>query len=86
MLVVNERRGRINVAHTTIFLEQIANLPIQVDTDFDSGIIMDLARAHHLTIYDAAYLSLAIRETIPLATLDRKLGAAAAALNIPLLG
>lgn len=85
MLVVNERRGRIVVARTTVFLGYVAQLPIQIDTDFDSGVVMDLARTHHLTVYDAAYLSLAIKEGLPLATLDRKLGAAATALGISLL-
>jgi predicted nucleic acid-binding protein len=85
MLVINERRGRTVVSRSTIFLEQIAQLPIQIDTQFDSAIVMDLARTHHLTVYDAAYLSLAIREALPLATLDKQLGAAAATLKIPLL-
>ncbi len=36
-----------------------------------------LARRHRLTIYDAAYLELALRESLPLATLDQALAAAA---------
>jgi predicted nucleic acid-binding protein len=45
-----------------------------------------LAAMHRLTIYDAAYLELAQRLNLPLATLDRELRAAAGALGIALLG
>jgi predicted nucleic acid-binding protein len=47
---------------------------------------LQLADRHHLTIYDAAYLELARRLSLPLATLDRDLRAAAEALGVPLLG
>jgi predicted nucleic acid-binding protein len=39
-----------------------------------------------LTIYDAAYLELALREGLPLATLDEALVAAARAEGVPLVG
>ena len=39
-----------------------------------------------LTIYDAAYLELANRRGLPLATLDGELRAAAAVIDVPLLG
>jgi predicted nucleic acid-binding protein len=44
------------------------------------------ARAHHLSTYDAAYLALAIREGLPLATLDSALRKAARKTGVPLLG
>jgi predicted nucleic acid-binding protein len=43
------------------------------------GDIAHLARTHQLSSYDAAYLELAIRRGLPLACLDGKLKAAAAA-------
>jgi predicted nucleic acid-binding protein len=45
-----------------------------------------LARTHHLSAYDAAYLELAIREGLPLATLDDDLRRAAARAGVVLVG
>ncbi|MDR1921736.1 MAG: type II toxin-antitoxin system VapC family toxin, partial [Candidatus Adiutrix sp.] len=45
-----------------------------------------LAERHGLTLYDAAYLELAQRLNLPLATLDADLRTAAKALGLPLLG
>ena len=47
---------------------------------------MRLSERYRLTLYDAAYLELAQRLQLPLATLDQELRAAANALGIPLLG
>jgi predicted nucleic acid-binding protein len=46
--------------------------------------ILSLARAQSLSTYDASYLELALRKGLPLATLDNKLKAAAAAVGVPL--
>jgi predicted nucleic acid-binding protein len=46
---------------------------------------LELARQTRLTVYDAAYLALAIRERLPLATLDKALQTAALAAGVPLL-
>ena len=79
VLVVNERRGRLAAAQTALALQKIAALPHLVDAaDNGSGIVL-LARRHALTAYDAAYLELATRRRLPLATLDTRLAAAAAA-------
>ena len=43
---------------------------------------MELARDHRLTAYDASYLALAIREDCALASLDRRLTEAAAAVGV----
>lgn len=45
-----------------------------------------LAERHRLTLYDAAYLELAQRRGLPLATLDRELRTAAGAEKVTLLG
>ena len=47
---------------------------------------MALARKRKLTVYDAAYLALAKREGLPLATLDRDLEKAAIAEGVALFG
>lgn len=47
--------------------------------------IADIARIHELTVYDAAYLDLAVRKQIPLATRDQSMNRAARRLGIPLL-
>jgi len=48
------------------------------------GDTLGLARAHNLSAYDAAYLELAMRRGLPIATLDDKLKAAAAAVGVSL--
>jgi len=84
-LIVGERRSRITPERTAIFLRHIAELPIIVAAALDEGILLDLARETKLSVYDAAYLSLAIQENLPLATLDTALRAAALSRGIPLL-
>jgi predicted nucleic acid-binding protein len=48
--------------------------------------ILRLARMHKLSVYDAAYLDLAQREAVPLATLDKLLADAALAEGVELIG
>jgi len=79
-LLVAERRKRITVAQVTSVLQRIANLPIALDpmrVDRGFGPILSAARDEKLTEYDAAYLELALREGLPLATLDDRLRRAA---------
>ena len=88
-LVSGERRGRIKPAESAAFVAMIEELPIVADPA--TGIhalheTMGLARAHRLTAYDAAYLELAMRLGLPLATGDRGLGAAAKRVGVVLLG
>ncbi len=85
ILVMGERRKRSTEAQATAFLARIASLPIVVDGQTMSRAWSDtiaLARAHGLTSYDAAYLELALRESLPLASLDRELKAAAKAVGV----
>ncbi|MGA8529078.1 MAG: type II toxin-antitoxin system VapC family toxin [Acidobacteriaceae bacterium] len=84
--LVNERRGRVSPAETAGFLRVISRLPIHQDRNPEEQRLLSLARTHRLTIYDAAYLELAQREGIPLATLDAALTDAAKAEGVPLLG
>jgi predicted nucleic acid-binding protein len=85
ILVVSERRGRIDAAGTASFLADLERLSIHIDRDPDSETVLALARKHNLTGYDAAYLELARRRGLALASLDRALAAAARADGVALL-
>ncbi len=85
VLIVSERRGRCTQADTTNWIGFLAGLPILVDTETEHRAWSDdiaLARQHALTIYDAAYLELAVRMNLPIATLDTALIAAAEAMGV----
>jgi predicted nucleic acid-binding protein len=84
-LVTGERRKRTTEAKVTTFLALLKSLPITLDDETAvraSSEVPHLARAHNLSSYDAAYLELALRRGLPLATLDDKLKAAAAAAGV----
>ena len=85
-VVVSERRKRITEAGTATFLQALARLTIRVDRAPVEGEVLRLARTHRLSVYDAAYLELARREGVPLATLDRELASAARAEGVAVLG
>jgi predicted nucleic acid-binding protein len=83
------RRKRISAAFRDKAIAQLARLPISVDPDADRyawTTTLALADRFGLTLYDAAYLELAQRLSLPLATLDDPLRAGASALGIGLLG
>jgi predicted nucleic acid-binding protein len=85
VLLAGERRGRCTQADTTNWLRFLSGLPIAVDDSTEARAWSDtiaLARRHGLTEYDAAYLELALREGLPIATLDAKLEAAATAVGV----
>jgi predicted nucleic acid-binding protein len=85
ILVVNERRRRIAESDTAAFLLHLSRLRVRVDRLPTEDSVLRLSRAHRLSVYDAAYLELAQREGVPLATLDTDLRKAAAAEGVPLL-
>lgn len=87
-LLVGERRKRISVAQVTSVLQRISDLPISLDPVRIDGIfekVLGFARQELLSEYDAAYLELAIREGLPLATLDNRLRRSAAHAGIAIL-
>jgi predicted nucleic acid-binding protein len=84
-LIVNERRGRLSVAHTTIFLRELSRFGVTIDREPQEAAILAFARQHRLTVYDASYLDLALRERIPLATLDSDLRKAANLVGVALI-
>jgi predicted nucleic acid-binding protein len=88
-LQVAIRRKRIDGAFRDHALIHLARLPITIDPETDVQAwtaTLQLADRFQLTLYDAAYLELAQRRTLPLATLDSALRPAAEALGLPLLG
>jgi predicted nucleic acid-binding protein len=88
-LTVAVRRGRINAEFRRASLADLALLDITTDqhTDFHAwSDTLNLADRFRLTLYDAAYLELAERRSLPLATLDDELRTAATALGLRLLG
>jgi predicted nucleic acid-binding protein len=82
LLLMSERRGRLDRTATARALEILAVYPIIRDEQPDGSTLLDLARVHGLTAYDAAYLELAVRTKSPIATLDKRLSAAAQKENI----
>jgi predicted nucleic acid-binding protein len=86
VLIQGERRGRITETQTSRFLGNISRFDVLVDKAPNERRILRLSRLHRLTVYDAAYLDVAIRLRLPLATLDRDLADAARAEVVPLIG
>ncbi|MFI5459695.1 MAG: type II toxin-antitoxin system VapC family toxin [Isosphaerales bacterium] len=89
VLLMGERRKRSTQAQAARLLKTLEGLPITLDDETNRhawNTTLSLARAHDLTAYDAAYLELAMRRDLPLASLDDKLKAAAQAVGVPLYG
>lgn len=87
-LLAAERRGRIGVAAVSRAIELTFQLPIRVEpaaSGLTLGTVLVLAREYGLSAYDAAYLELALRERLPLATIDARLRAAATRAEVELL-
>jgi predicted nucleic acid-binding protein len=84
-VLMGERRKRSTEAQATKWLSFLTSLPISVDEETTARAwsdVLGLARAHNLSAYDAAYLELALRRGLPLASLDNKLKAEAASIGV----
>ena len=87
VLVVAERRKLVRAAQIADFLEQLGHLPIRVEAvarERTFGPILETARRYRLSVYDACYLDLAMKEGLPLATMDGALRVAARAAGVAL--
>jgi predicted nucleic acid-binding protein len=88
-LLVGERRKRITADLTGAFLADLGKLPIEVGAAGEQpsvfGAVQSLCRKHGLTAYDAAYLDVALRGRLPLATVDQDLKKAALAEGLEVL-
>jgi predicted nucleic acid-binding protein len=87
-LQIAVRRKRIDVAYRDQALHNFRKFPIEVDSETDAQAwvgTLRLADRYQLTLYDAAYVELALRRRTPLATRDRELAAAAGGAGVTLL-
>lgn len=85
VLLSAERRKIIGQADSARFLSLLSRLPISVEYESPERVMKDLlglARAHKLSSYDAAYLDLAMKKGLPLATSDVRLRSAARSANV----
>ena len=84
-----ERRGRLDLADLARVRDLLLSLLVEVeavDLRAALGEVTEIARSLDLTAYDAAYLVLAARRGIPLATADDRLKRASAAAGVALVG
>jgi len=80
------RRGSLTVVAAREIVDQMALLPIRIDpTPPPPATLLSLALRFQLTSYDAAYLELALRRQLPIATRDDELAEAAWAAGIGVL-
>lgn len=87
-LVMAERRKRVDAAQRQRLTGFLRDLPIALDAETAAqawSATVQLAERHRLTVYDAAYLELAQRRGLPLASLDNELRAAAEAVGVALV-
>jgi predicted nucleic acid-binding protein len=87
-LLIAERRQRITAAFRNAALQDLGALSIILDEETSARAwheTLQLAEAYRLTAYDAAYIELAHRRALPLATLDAEMRVAAHALGITLI-
>jgi predicted nucleic acid-binding protein len=82
------KRGRISVALRDHALRRFEQLPIEVDSETDGQAwrgTLQLSDHHRLTLYDAAYLELALRRGLPIATRGQDLENAAQVAGVIVL-
>ena len=85
-LIVNERRGRLAEEDVRQTLADVAAMRFERDDDHDEALLLRLARRYRLSAYDAAYLEVAVRRKLPIASLDRRLVEAATDARAALVG
>src|SRR5687768_3429093 len=83
-VLIGLRRGRISSTHAQEFLASLNVMPVRLVDPASFGPVFALAERYGLTVYDAAYVDLALREALPLATLDVRMRTAAQAAGVSL--
>lgn len=89
VLAFAEKHKRITLSQSNEFLSLLEVFEIEVDDSAPNRAFshyLPLCRDHGLTSYDVAYLELAVRSGLPLATLDDDLRYGAKSLGVELLG
>jgi predicted nucleic acid-binding protein len=88
ILIQAQRKGRVDEQRIDQFMEVLLRLPIHIEPHSAEQSLREvrkLAAAHRLTSYDAAYLSVALQRSLPLATQDADLRRAALAAGVRLV-
>jgi predicted nucleic acid-binding protein len=88
ILIAAERTGRVSAADLKENIAKLQSLDVEVDDEMPARSFTDilhLARQHRLTSYDAAYLELALRRKLPLATKDKQLQETARRAGVALI-
>jgi predicted nucleic acid-binding protein len=88
VVLVSERKARISQKDAARFLVLLWELPVTIDQEMTPLIIqsiLKLGRTHQISSYDAAYLELALRRDLAMATLDKRLKKVAKSLGVPSL-
>ena len=89
VLAMAERKGRITPTQSDSFIANLSKLGIERDDEAPDRAfthLLALCRRHRLTSYDAIYLDLAVRRSLPLATFNDDLRKTAKQLGVGLLG
>ncbi|MGK2851602.1 MAG: type II toxin-antitoxin system VapC family toxin [Candidatus Limnocylindrales bacterium] len=82
-----ERRGRIDEPSIRRLAAKLVGLPVDIaPVELSTALgVIESARRHDLSVYDAAYLDLANVRGLPVATVDDRLARACRAANVPLV-
>jgi predicted nucleic acid-binding protein len=83
-LAMAERRRRIRGEEAGELLRAVLELPIRMDSETNPGTLLEVASRARISAYDAAYLEVALRQGLPLATIDRQLRSAAGMVGVVL--
>ncbi len=89
VLVRAQKREWLTTQQMHEFLDLVESVPLTIDNQTAKQAMsatISLASEHNLSAYDAAYLELALRHQVPLATLDADLRKAANKINVPIFG
>jgi predicted nucleic acid-binding protein len=87
VLLRAEAQRQVNDAQSDVFFQLLSELPVEVDSETADRCptdVMRLGRRYQLSSYDATYLELALRYTLPIATLDSDLRKAAKRAGVAL--
>ena len=83
--LVAEKRKRISLLNRTQAVSELKSLPIRISREeVDIANLIDFAKAHSLSSYDASYLALAKRKNLPLSSKDAQLMRVAKKLGVHL--
>jgi predicted nucleic acid-binding protein len=86
LFMMAERRRRIAAGEAIMMMARLRRLPLEDAGGGSDLAVLELARKHRVTPYDASYLALALDRNLPLATFDKRLAAIARAEDVVVFG